>query len=271
MGIAIHRASQIDDSAPLPVYLRATGWYNAKQGWTEENNGKERNHAGLFWCMDGSGNFTINGKKFLLKSGQVFYYHRHASHKIFINSPRCTYYWVTFDGPLVDEILASFKYPSTPFYAKGCLVEYFEEMFEILHDLTPAGLQKGSQSIYKLLIALGNRAAVPREGSQNQKLTKEFVNLTKENFTNESYNVGAAAEVLKVHRTTLGRAIKEQLNISPNTYITNIRLQQALRMLYETDLKASEIAAACGIPDPCYFSKQIKQLTGLPPHKLRNN
>jgi AraC-like DNA-binding protein len=271
MGMAIHRASRIDDSTPMPIYLRATGWHTANKGWTEENDGKERNHCGLFWCMNGSGTFIIADNAYAFNAGQVLYYLPYEADQIVINSPRCTYYWMTFDGPLIDEFLKSFKYPRTPFYAKECLVSYFEEMFEILHDLTPAGLQRGSLAVHRLLITVGDRAANPRNSSRHQQVTKDFIALTKDNFKNESFNVNAAAEILKVHRTSIGRALKEQLNISPNTYIVNIRLQYALRMLYETDLKASEIAIACGIPNPCYFSKLIKQLTGLPPHKLRNN
>jgi len=269
--MAIHRAIQIDYSAPMPIYLRGTGWHTANQGWHEENNGKERHHCGLFWCMNGSGDFSINDKSYTLKAGQVLYYLPHEADRITINSPRCTYYWVTFEGQQAESFLKSFKYPRAPFYAKECLVSYFEEMFEILHDLTPAGLQRGSLALHRLLITIGDRAATPRQNSRYQQLVKDFIELTADNFKNESYNVSAAAEILKVHRTSLGRALKEHLNISPNTYIVNIRLQHALRMLYETDLKASEIADACGIPNPCYFSKLIKQLTGLPPHKLRNN
>jgi AraC-like DNA-binding protein len=271
MKMIIYRASSLKDSAPLPLYLRATGWHTARQGWTEENDGKDRNYSGLFWCMDGSAKFTINNKKHIIKAGQVLYYLPYDSHFIEIISKHCTYYWVTFDGPLHVDVMKSFKYPRAPFRAKGYLVALFEEMFEILHDLTPIGLQRASQALYNLLIAIGSSTAESRHNTRNQQLTRDFVELTAYNFKNESYNVSAAAEILKVHRTTLGKALKEQLNINPNTYIVNIRLQYALKMLHETDLKASEIAVACGIPDPCYFSKLIKQLTGLPPHKLRNN
>ena len=271
MKMIICRASSLKDSAPLPLYLRATGWHTARQGWTEKNDGKDRNYSGLFWCLEGSAKFTINNKKHTIKAGQVLYYLPYDSHFIKITSQHCTYYWVTFDGPLHVDVIKSFKYPSAPFCAKGYLVALFDEMFEILHDLTPKGLLLGSQALYNLLIAIVSSTAEPRHNNRNQQLTKDFVELTADNFKNESYNVSAAADILKVHRTTLGKALKEQLSIPPNRYIINIRLQYALKMLYETNLKALEVAIACGIPDPCYFSKLIKQLTGLPPHKLRNN
>ncbi|MFA6716388.1 MAG: AraC family transcriptional regulator [Victivallales bacterium] len=271
MGMAIHRAVQIDKAAPLPLYLRATGWYTASKGWTEKDNGKARQHCGLFWCMNGNGSFGINNNKYTLKAGQALYYLPHEADRIVIKSPSFTYYWVTFDGPQAENFLKSFKYPRSPFYVQECLVSYFEEMFEILHDLTPDGLQRGSQAVYRFLIAIGSRTAASKQNSSHQRLVKDFMELTANNFKNESFNVNAAAEILKVHRTNLGRALKKQLNISPNTYIINMRLQHALKMLYETNLKVAEIAFDCGIPDPCYFSKQIKQLTGLSPNKLRNN
>jgi AraC-like DNA-binding protein len=270
MKMIIYRSSSLKNAIPLPIYLRATGWHTAKQGWTEENDGIERNYSGLFWCAEGNAEFTINNKKHCLKAGNTLYYFPYEPHFIKITSQHCTYYWVTFDGPLHVEILKSFKYPRSPFHVERSLKELFEKSFDLLHDLTPAGLQKGSRALYSLLTALGDRSQAPNAGQFNQKLTEKFVKLTEENFTNESYNVSGAAEILNVHRTTLGRALKEQLNISPNRYIINMRMQQALKMLYETNLKAWQIAAACGIPDPCYFSKLVKQLTGLPPHKLRH-
>lgn len=271
MKMIMYRASSLKNAIKLPIYLRATGWHTAKQGWTERNNGKDRSHSGLFWCMEGKAKFTINNKIYNFKAGQVIYYKPYDSHFIEITSKYCTYYWVTFDGPLHEDFMESFQYPHTPFKAKGSLVKLFEELFEILHDLTPDGLQRGSQALYNLLIAVRTSTTKPRHNTRNQQLTRDFVELTAINFKNESYNVSAAAEILKVHRTTLGKALKEQLSIPPNTYIINIRLQYALKMLHETKLKASEVAISCGIPDPCYFSKLIKQLTGLPPHKLRNN
>jgi AraC-like DNA-binding protein len=271
MGMAIHRAAQIDKAAPLPLYLRATGWYTADKGWTEENDGKGRLHCGMFWCMNGSGSFSIGDNNYTLKAGQVLYYLPHEADRIVINSPHCTYYWVTFDGTQAENLLKSFKYPRQPFYAQEFLVSYFEEMFEILHDLTPDGLQRGSRAVYSFLIAVGSQTASLKHNSPQQRLVEDFIKLTADNFRNESFNVNAAAEILDVHRTSLGRALKKQLNISPNTYIINMRLQHALKMLYETKLNVAEIARDCGIPDQCYFSKQIRQLTGLPPNKLRNN
>ena len=270
MKMIIYRASSLKNAIPLPIYLRATGWHTAKQGWTERNDGIERNYSGLFWCAEGDAEFTINHKKYNLKAGYALYYIPYEPHFIKITSRYCTYYWVTFDGPLHVEVLKSFKYPRSPFCIESSLTELFKNLFEISHDLTPAGLQKGSQALYSLLTTLGDHSHAPNIGHFNQKLAEKFVKLTAENFTNESYNVSAAAETLNVHRTTLGRALKEHLRISPNRYITNMRMQKALKMLYETNLKAWQIAAACGIPDPCYFSKMIKQLTGLPPHKLRH-
>lgn len=52
-------------------------------------------------------------------------------------------------------------------------------------------------------------------------------------------------------------------------YLTKVRLEQARRMLVETDLKLRDIAERCGYSEAQYFSYQFKKRYGMPPSEYR--
>lgn len=67
----------------------------------------------------------------------------------------------------------------------------------------------------------------------------------------------------------LERLFKSVLNMSPLQMIQKMRLERALSLLKESDYPVVEIAVMCGYTDHSAFSRQFKQLTGLPPSAFR--
>jgi len=52
-------------------------------------------------------------------------------------------------------------------------------------------------------------------------------------------------------------------------YLTNIRIENAKRLILETDMKGYDIAYECGFSDPHYFSYIFKKNTGLSPREFK--
>jgi AraC family transcriptional regulator len=65
------------------------------------------------------------------------------------------------------------------------------------------------------------------------------------------------------------RAFKQSEGTSPHKYIMNRRLQQALQLLVETELRLSEIASATGFADQSHFSRQFRKYVGVTPSSYR--
>lgn len=53
-------------------------------------------------------------------------------------------------------------------------------------------------------------------------------------------------------------------------YLINLRLSKARELLYNTDMRSSEIAYAVGFNDPHYFSYLFKKNTGITPSEFRS-
>lgn len=65
------------------------------------------------------------------------------------------------------------------------------------------------------------------------------------------------------------RVFTENLGITPNDYITKIRLDKARELLVKTSLPVSEISFRCGFENIPYFSYLFKKHLGISPGKFR--
>ena len=67
----------------------------------------------------------------------------------------------------------------------------------------------------------------------------------------------------------LSRLFKRATGENLTSYIQNVRIEQAKVLLRTTSLKTYEIAERVGIPDPVYFSRIFKKITGVKPKDFR--
>ena len=56
---------------------------------------------------------------------------------------------------------------------------------------------------------------------------------------------------------------------SPNTYILQIRLNKARRLLQSSEESIGDIAMKCGFEDSAYFSRAFKQMFQVTPTQFR--
>lgn len=78
------------------------------------------------------------------------------------------------------------------------------------------------------------------------------------------------AKELAVSLRQLQRIFKEELNLSPNDFITTLKMEEAARLLKETSLSISEVAYAVGFNDPSYFGRVFRKYFGKSPKELAN-
>lgn len=67
------------------------------------------------------------------------------------------------------------------------------------------------------------------------------------------------------------RQFKEEVGENFNTYLTIYRLDRAQELLWQTDLRISEIADRVGYTSPGYFSKMYKRYKGVRPEQERES
>ena len=82
--------------------------------------------------------------------------------------------------------------------------------------------------------------------------------------------LGLAAECSGLSRRRFNDLFKGQYGITPNTYLTDLKLNAAKALLVNNSVSVKEIAELCGFEDSYYFSKLFKKHTNLTPTQFRN-
>lgn len=77
------------------------------------------------------------------------------------------------------------------------------------------------------------------------------------------------AETLKISRSSLHEQFRRRVGMSPQQYLTGLRMEAAQRMLRESTLSISEIAIACGLQDKNYFFHAYRRRFGMTPGEYR--
>lgn len=73
------------------------------------------------------------------------------------------------------------------------------------------------------------------------------------------------SEIMGVTPQHFCRVFKKAMNVRPNEFLTQIRLDEAKRLLTERDASVSEAAAKSGFRDSVYFSTVFRKHEGISP------
>jgi len=106
---------------------------------------------------------------------------------------------------------------------------------------------------------------------RNQK-DQEFVEKIKqiilENLDNNGFSVSDITSQLAMSRTSLYLKIKKIIDMSPQEFIVQIRLEQAKKLLIEGGLSIKQIAYSVGFSNSKYFSTVFKKYYGISPSEF---
>lgn len=114
-----------------------------------------------------------------------------------------------------------------------------------------------------------NRCIAQQRESASKRLVSEAQRFITENYANPHLSVDRLCEHLHVSASYFSTIFKQETGQSYVHFLTETRMQQALRLLSETDEKTYLIANKVGYEEPNYFSYVFKKRFGAPPSKFR--
>ena len=86
----------------------------------------------------------------------------------------------------------------------------------------------------------------------------------------ENISLNHIAEEVKLQPTYLCRSFKEYTDKTPVEYINAMRIEEACKLLSQTDKRISSIVDELGFKDPGYFARVFKKYTGSKPSEYRS-
>jgi PAS domain S-box-containing protein len=87
----------------------------------------------------------------------------------------------------------------------------------------------------------------------------------------QQFTIEALAEVAFLSVSALERRFKKYLAKTPKQFINEVRLENARKLLVESNTPIAQVAEQTGFSDHSYFSKQFKIFFGDLPSDFRNN
>ncbi|MDR2738516.1 MAG: response regulator [Treponema sp.] len=111
-------------------------------------------------------------------------------------------------------------------------------------------------------------------GKQSGGITYSFIVKRSIDFIQQNYakniSLSDAAENAEVSHSYLSFIFKQETGINFNTWLSRYRIEEAKKLLQETNMRIYEIAEKVGFANPYYFSKVFKEFTGVHCKEFRN-
>jgi len=227
----------------------------------------------VYMVGEGSGIYTLGGTEFPVKKYDVFVMYPNVPLRCAMNKEQWELMALSFDGVDARLLLnaADFEPKNPVRNLDNYTAETFAKMLDGIYTWRGQELFSTVQStacIYALMsmlvkTATWEQSAMPPGWTGAVHFQKAL------DFIGENYfrpiNVTEIADHVNLSRSRLYQVFMQQVFISPQQYLTEYRIREAIRLLEKRKSSIKEIANAVGFEDPLYFSSLFKQVTGKSP------
>ncbi|WP_054955967.1 AraC family transcriptional regulator [Paenibacillus dakarensis] len=233
----------------------------------------------IIYIVEGSGEFMIGGKAYELSQGDVAVYNPGMPHEEHFRSTGpfkviyCGVDNLHIDGvpqgmllpPYVDPVISCGKYA---YKVESYLSEILQEC-----DSQVLGYETLSTNLLMSLITVIYRIVDVKHQFQEFKGKNEIALRTKQfidkNYT-QSISLKDIADTLYVSQHYLSHLFKKEIGDSPFNYLISRRIEEAKRLLAESNLPVHEVASQVGYGNEKYFSMLFKKVTSQTPTSFRD-
>jgi len=112
-----------------------------------------------------------------------------------------------------------------------------------------------------------------RQNNPGRDFPKTFMNLEqalRQNLSHQ-WTVEEMAALVGLGSTLFNERVKNHSGFSPISYLINIRISEAIKLLKRADISLTDIALETGFYSSQHFSTTFKKLTGYTPSAFRKN
>ena len=118
------------------------------------------------------------------------------------------------------------------------------------------------------LVGVSRDLALPDDSSSEYGQIAEAVAYAASNLANPP-TIKRLADVAKMSTYQLDRRMKRLFGLTTGQWLLKTRIDQACRLLLETDQSITDVAFDCGYTDQSAFTRQFRRTTGRTPSEFR--
>lgn len=237
----------------------------------------------IVYVLDGCAEQEVNGNSFTVGRGDLFFINKDSTHA-FVPKGEFAYYNIcfaprdTYAAPSYEGAFSTLQL--TVFEAMRCGNESGRVKFFGAERDETEGLFSSIQTEYKsdadfsravlesymsILLVKILRKTASSSKNEDWKGIAEYID---ENLGND-LSLSAMSQRYFYNSSYFSRAFKEKFGASLTEYISKRRVEQAIRLLSETDMTVDDISAQIGFSSRSAFYRIFKKATGKLPSECR--
>lgn len=256
----------------------------------------------LIYCVDGSGFYIIDGKRYEVKKNQFFVLPTGKSHEYGSSEGHTwTIYWVHFRGDhasvyaegaakpqdinislhsrISDRIGIFEEILSTLHFGEGLedlryassLLHHFLASMRYLSQFRRAKAGADYPSRASELAVMGaNHSKQPFTSNTSLDIVEQAIHYMRENIERR-ITMDMVLTYVGYSQSHFSTVFKKKTGMSLLSYFNKLKIEYACKLLKTTDLKINQICYKVGIEDSLYFSRLFSKVMGMSPTKYKES
>ena len=222
----------------------------------------------LMYMREGSMELILNGVSQQISEGQIVIISPETDYWYKTKNPTHIHYWfIHFTGSKVIPLLKKVNIPCNTTVTVGIHSEfeyYFKRIFREF-SLNDALSKLVCESLFCEVACEFSRCIY--NNNHRIKLSGSIIYIAE--HYNQNISIANLAKLEGLSEQYYRLLFKQITGQSPNDYIINHRMENAKRLLIETDKDLSSISEEIGYSDVYYFGRIFKNKVGISPGKYR--
>lgn len=107
--------------------------------------------------------------------------------------------------------------------------------------------------------------------SEDTNLVTAIEKYIEKNFMDPSMGLNKISDEFQISESYFSHMFKEKTSVNFSTYLENIRMSEAARMIKETDISLNELYISVGYNNANTFRRAFKKIYGVTPSSMREN
>lgn len=219
----------------------------------------------MFFVRNGEMKFSYRGKTFVAQTGDVVLLNCNYAHHYWTEND-VRFYWFHFRGPAADAYCERYWSAHGAHFSNLIAVEqYFSEIQQMLRQKN-ADDDAISVQIHRLLAILSMPLKPTKQISESIQTAQSYI---EDNF-DKPLSVDDVARQVSLSRHYFSRVFQKEIGFAPHAYLIEVRIEQAKRLLSETNLSIEQISVDCAFCSASNFIRTFRKSTGMTPLKFRH-
>lgn len=271
-----HELTQQNATHPLceSLYITDIGYYPNAAFHTRDRRKGSPQHI-LIYCVKGEGWYQVADQTYSVKPNQVFILPAHVAHRYGTDASNpWTIYWLHFMGSRANHFL---QYLQPEADLSPITVSPQPERFHLFDDmlahvemyLNLDNMVYANSGLARLLTTFKNAVYTPPQITQTREdPISRTIAFMRESIS-QTLTLEELARVAGMSASHYSTVFRAKVQSAPINFFTFLKIQEACRLLENTQLRIKEVAYQIGYSDPYYFSRVFTNVMSVSPREFR--